>query len=224
MKITTIILLTGVWLTTSLAQRRIAPAQIPVPAASRQKNATTSGESQWWAAQRSIETAIQQLKSYLRESPKGERAETARQQIAVLLSLTMTASQPEWVTMDHMVPLLDVPDWRVASVDRQADITKLTVEIRCKRDDGEDCRFLPFNRYPLVLVDNAGRYYPMLEASPTAPEIRLTPNGKAVLTGGRILAVTVDFAPLATEAFAGQVHYRDDNRADPARFSVLRQR
>lgn len=219
------VVLTMACLITSFAQRsRSTQVRNPDPAASPQKKEPSSVEDKWWAAQRNLEAAIHQLESYIRTSPKGERAETARQQIAVLRSLTITAARPEWVTMDHMVPLRDVPDWRVSSVGRLADRTKVTIEIRCKREDGEDCRFLPFSRYPLVLVDNAGRYYPMLEVAPLAPEIEFTDNGKAIISGGRILPVTVDFAPLAPEAVSGQLHYRDDNKADPARFSVLRQR
>lgn len=37
-------------------------------------------EDKWWAAQRSIEAAIQQLEAYLRENPNGTRSTSARQQ------------------------------------------------------------------------------------------------------------------------------------------------
>jgi hypothetical protein len=191
---------------------------------STQRREPLSGENNWWAAQRSIETAIQQLESYLRQSSNGERAETARQQILALRSLTITAALPEWATMDHEVPSRDVPEWRISSISRAVDRTTFTIEIRCKREDGEDCHFLSFQRHPLVLIDNAGRIYPMLEARPSSPEIRFTDTGKAILAGGRILPVIVDFAPLPAETVSVQVQYRDRNTADPARFSALRQK
>jgi hypothetical protein len=188
------------------------------------KSEQISADNSWWAAQRSIEAAIQELGTYIRESPNGDRAETARQQIAALRSLTITASRPEWATMDHEVPSRDVPEWRVSSFRILTDRTTVTIEIRCKREDGEDCQFLPFQRHPLVLIDNAGRFYPMLEAAPLSPEIRFSDTGKVLLAGGRILPLLVDFAPLAPEAISGQIQYRDRNTTNPARFSALRQK
>src|SRR4029077_19134849 len=76
--------------------------------------APVSKEDKWWAAQRSIEAAIQQLETYLRENPNGARATTARQQLAVLQSLSVSASRPEWVKMDS-IGVLEIPEWRVAS-------------------------------------------------------------------------------------------------------------
>lgn len=188
------------------------------------KSKKIAADNNWWAAQRSIEAAIQQLGTYIRESPNGERAETARQQISVLRSLTITASRPEWATMDHEVPSRDVTEWRVSSFRLLADRTTVTIEVRCKREDGEDCQFLPFQRHPLVLIDNAGRFYPMLEAAPLSAEIRFSDTGKVLIAGGRILPLLVDFAPLAPEAISGQIQYRDRNTADPARFPSLRQK
>lgn len=197
------------------SQRAPKPAIPPVPAPK---------EDKWWAAQRSIEAAIQQLEIYLREHPNGTRAATARQQIDVLRDLTITASRPEWATMDHMLHMLDTPDWRVSSISRLADRTRVTIEIWCKRRDGEDCRFVAFSNHPLVLVDNAGKFYPMLEATPLASDTRFTDTGKVLLSGGRVLSLSVDFAPLAPQAASGQLQYRDSNTADPARFSVLRKK
>jgi hypothetical protein len=187
----------------------------------QQRRELPSVDKDWWAAQRSIEAAIQELEAYLRKFPDGGRSETARQQIAVLRDLTITAALPEWATMDHEVPSRDVPDWRISSLRRLADRATVTIEIRCKRQDGEDCHFLSFERHPLVLLDSAGRFYSMLEASSLPPETRYTDTGKAILAAGRILPVVVNFARLEPGAVSGQVQYRDRNTADPAPFSAL---
>jgi hypothetical protein len=207
----------------ALPQRRsYAPRQTPAPRAATRRD--SSPEDQYWAAQRAIEAAIQQLETYLRESPDGERAATARQQLEALRSMTVTASRPEWALLGSM-PLADVPEWRVASVDPQPQKTRLVVEIACRRDDGGDCHFYPFDRHPLVLVDQQGRLYPMLEASSLPPDVRYRDREERVaLSGGRTVTVSVDFAPLAASAVSGQVYYRDDNRAQPARFSVASSR
>jgi hypothetical protein len=203
-------------------------SNVPAPGiagtTSAQGREAASRENNWWAAQRSIEAAIQQLQAYLDQSPTGERAESARQQIAVLRDLTLSAARPEWATMDHQVPSRDVTEWRVSSIGRFADKTTITIEIRCKREDGEDCHFLSFQRHPLVLIDNAGRFYPMLDAAPLPLDIRFSDIGEALLAGGRILPLQVDFAPLAAAVVSGRTQYRDRNTADPARFSAVRQK
>jgi hypothetical protein len=120
--------------------------------------------------------------------------------------------------------LSNAPDWRVAAVDPQANRTRVTVEINCRREDGTDCYFDPFDRHPLVLIDNAGRFYPQLEAGALPPDVKFKDDGKAILSGGRIITLVVDFAPLSTGAVLGQVYYRDKNEAQPARFSLSRQK
>lgn len=179
------------------------------------------GADKYWAAQRSIEAAIQQLEAYLRESPDGRRAATARQQIEVLRSLTLTASRPEWVPMGSM-SLRDVPDWRVAAVEPQAERTRVTVEITCQRKDGKNCYFYPFEQYPLILIDNAGRYYPMLDSSPLPTDIHSEGYERRVaIFGGRTITVIADFAPLESGAVSGQIYYRDNNTSQPAQFSLM---
>jgi len=172
------------------------------------------------AAQRSIEVAIQQLEAYLRENPNAPRASTARQQLEVLMSLSVSASRPEWVKMDA-IGLLEIPEWRVASVEGLTDKTRLSVEIRCDRHDGGDCWFLPFDRAPLVLVDNTGQYYPMTESERLPSSVRHRADGQAVITSGRIVNLTVAFAPLAARSVSGEIYYRNNNQAKPARFSLL---
>jgi hypothetical protein len=96
----------------------------------------------------------------------------------------------------------------------------VTVEIDCGRADGGDCYFDPFDRSPLVLIDDAGRFYPMLEAGPLPPDVRLREGSQAALSGGRTISVGVTFAPLSGVVASGQIYYRDRNRAQPARFSL----
>lgn len=98
------------------------------------------------------------------------------------------------------------------------------MEIDCRREDGTDCYFDPFDRNPLVLIDNAGRFYPQLEAGALPPNIQFKDDGKAILSGGRIIILIMDFAPLSTGAVSGQIYYRDKNEAQPARFSLSRQK
>lgn len=192
------------------SQRAPKPAIPPAPAPK---------EDKWWAAQRSIEVAIQQLETYLRENPNGTRVATARQQLAVLQSLSVSASRPEWVKMDS-IGVLEVPEWRVASVEVRPQATHLVLEIRCARQDGGECYFLPFERAPLVLVDNSGQYYPMIKSSPLPAGIKHRPDGQVLLTSGRLVNLTVDCAPLAPAIASGQIYYRDNNQAKPAVFSV----
>ena len=204
------------------AQRR--PSRRAVPPAARARDAATE---QYWAAQRSLAAATQQLEAYLRAHPDGEYAATAKQQLEVLRGLSLAASQPEWASMNPR-NRTSAPEWRITSVERQPDRTSVTVEIRCPRQDGGECYFLPFDRAPLVLVDNAGHFYPMLDAGTLPRDVRVTGReraevaaGQAALSGGRSITLTVEFAPLASGAVSVQMYYRDDNRAAPAKFSLL---
>jgi hypothetical protein len=140
----------------ALPQRRAGDRRQGPPVQNSPSRPPTAAEAQYWAAQRGIESAIQQLEAYLRESPNGGRAATARQQLEVLRSLTVTASRPEWALLGSM-PLRDVPEWRVASVDAQPEKTRVAIEVACRREDGGGCYFYPFERRPLVLVDQQGR-------------------------------------------------------------------
>jgi hypothetical protein len=195
------------------------------PSGTRGGAATETGNDKYWAAQRSIESAIQQLEAYLREAHDGERAATARQQLELLRSLAVNASRPEWVSMKRGLHSRDVPQWRIALVEPQAERTRVTVEVMCTRDDGGDCYLYPFDRFPLVLVDNSGRHYPMLEAVSLPPGVSYNDRERrASISGGRTITVSVDFAPLANNTVSGQVYYRDDNEALPARFSLTRRR
>jgi hypothetical protein len=204
-------------LTVGFSQKRRPP--YPPPA---QPPAASSEEAKWWAAQRNIAAAIAQLEAYLRAAPNGGRAATAKQQIAVLRSLSITASRPEWTRMDSL-PLREIPEWRVASVERLNDRTRLMIEIKCERTDGGDCYFRPFDSFPLLLIDNAGQYYPMLEAASLPSDVKRRPDGQMLTSSSRVLNVAVDFAPLDPSVVSGQVYYRDNNQATPANFSLSAQ-
>lgn len=202
----------------ALAQR--PRAKRPVQTKPSPKATPKPEEDRYWAAQRDIAAAIQQLEAYLRESPDGERAATARRQLAALRELTAAAALPEWARMGEL-SIREVPEWRVAAVDRQPDVTRVTVEIACRREDGRDCYFRPFDRSPLVLVDDAGRLYPMLEPGALPADARAGDReGQVAISGGRTITITVNFAPLAAGALSGQLYYRDRNQARPARFSL----
>ena len=211
----------------ALGQRR-APARTPSGSTqqpARRDQTAEPGGDRYWAAQRAVEVAIRGLEEYLRQSPDGKHAPTARRQLVALKAMAISASTTEWVLMGER-PFREVPEWRVAAVDLRADKTRLTVEIACRRDDGGNCYFRPFDRNPLVLIDNRGRAHPMLEAGPLPPDIRLrdSDDRRAVLSGSRAITVTVDFAPLPADAASGQVYYRDSNQAKPARFALTSQR
>ena len=210
---------------TALAQRGSNRRAAPQP---RPRGASVPAADQYLAAQRSIEAASQQLEAYLRAHPDGEHAASARQQLEVLRGLSLTASQPEWASMNPR-NREGAPEWRITSVERQPDRTKVMIEITCPRQDGGECYFVPFDRAPLVLVDNAGRYYSMLDAGTLPRDVHVTGReraevtpGQSVLSGGRTITITVEFAPLANGAVSVQMYYRDDNRAEPAKYSLLR--
>jgi hypothetical protein len=209
--------------TAAPAQRRPSRRAAPPPRAAGGGAAT----EQYWAAQRSIAAAIQQLESYLRAHPDGEHAATARQQLEVLRGLSLATSQPEWASMNPR-NRDGAPEWRVTSIERQPDVTRVTVKIRCARQDGGECYFIPFDRAPLVLVDNAGRYYSMLDAGALPRDVHVTGReraevaaGQGVLSGGRSITITAEFAPLTSSVVSLQMYYRDDNRAEPAKYSLL---
>jgi hypothetical protein len=206
-------------MTTATAQKK-SVGQGPTKPNSGSQQITKPDEA-WWTAQRNIEAAINQLERYLRDAPNGSRAPTARQQLVALRSLTVTRSQPEWVLM-RALPLPDVPLWRVAGVEQLTDRTRTSIEIKCGRSDGGDCTFRSFDRSPLALVENQGELYPMLDAHPMPSDIRFARDGQPLLSAGRSLSITVDFAPLQNSATGGQIQFRDENQAQPAKFSLIR--
>jgi hypothetical protein len=211
---------------TTPAQRRRPPRapEQPRPTSQSDTERVNTGFDSYWEAQRSIEAAISQLEAYLRASPDGERAATAHRQLDTLRSLTASAALPEWVRMRDL-PLSEVPEWRVASVVTLMGATRVVIEIACRRQDGHDCYFRPFDRSPLVLIDDSGGHNPMLDAGELPADVRREEReGLAAISGGRTVSVTVGFAPLARGATGGQVYYRDRNEAVPARFRLAGRR
>jgi hypothetical protein len=138
--------------------------------------------------------------------------------------MAASAALPEWVRMRNL-PLSEVPEWRVASVETLPDATRVTIEIVCRRQDGKDCHFRPFDRSALVLIDDSGGHNPMLEAGDLPSDVRREEReGLAAISGGRTISVRIVFAPLARGAAGGQVYYRDRNEAVPARFRLAGRR
>lgn len=180
---------------------------------------------QWWAAQRSLEAAIQQLEEYLRLNPSGGRAETAKQQLEVLRGLTAAASKPNWVHLYLGAAVSS--EWRVSAVERLSDRTTVTLEIRCTQTIGE-CAFPAFDRgSPLVMLDSSGSYYPQVEAGEVPRDVRFVEEYGSSLyrfQPGRAITVTADFAPVKSSAAYIQVQYRDKNMAQPAKFPLTRQK
>jgi hypothetical protein len=149
---------------------------------------------------------------------------TARQQLDALRNMAASAALPEWVRMRNL-PLSEVPEWRVASVEALPDATRVVIEIACRRGNGKECHFHPFDRSPLVLIDAAGRHQPMLDGGELPADVRREDReGLAAIGDGRTVAMTVVFAPLARGATGGQVYYRDRNEAVPARFRLTGRR
>jgi hypothetical protein len=129
---------------------------------------------------------------------------------------------PRWVKLG-VLNNLDTPEWRVATVDPQSDRTRVKIEVRCAREDGRECRFQPFDRSPLVLIDAAGRLSRMLETSELPPDVRpdqAYAGTRVLLSSGRVITVDVDFAPLGKGIVTGKIYYRDVNEAQPAKFSL----
>lgn len=214
------LLITCAGMTPAQRRRPTRGAAQPRPASQSDTARAKTDSDSYWEAQRSIEAAIQQLEAYLRAAPDGERAATARLQLDTLRNIAASAALPEWVRMRNL-PLSEVPEWRVSSVEPLPDVTRVTIEIACRREDGHDCYFRPFDRSPLVLIDNSGGHDPMLDAGSLPSDVRREEReGLAAISGGRTISVTVVFAPLARGAAGGQVYYRDRNEAVPARFKL----
>ena len=201
-----------------LAAQTTVTGQTPAKAKSPIQQKPTRPDDAWWTAQRNIESAINALEKYLRESSNGSHAPAARQQLEALRNLTITQLQPEWVPM-RALALPDVPLWRVTNVQQLPDRTRIVLEMKCA-SEREDCSLKPFRKYPLILLA-AGDLYPMLEAGPLPTDIRYARDGTALLAAGRMVSVIVDFAPLQPVA-GGRVQFRDDNDATPAKFSLIR--
>jgi hypothetical protein len=206
-------------ITLHVAMGQTGGSTAPKPTTPTQRK-TAAADDGWWAAQRNIEAAINQLEKYLRESPNGSHAPAARQQLAALRSLSITRSQPEWVPM-RALALPDVPLWRVASIEVLTDRARATIEIKCGRSDGGDCNFRNFVASPLVLLDGAGELYPMLEANALPRDIRFARDGQVLLSSSRTLTLIADFAPLSSSTTHGQIQFRDANEAQPAKFSLI---
>lgn len=197
---------------------RTARSQTPRARVHAQQQ-TTGPDDAWWAAQRNVEAAIQQLEKYLRRSPNGPHAPTARQQLAALRSLSVTELKPEWVPM-RSLPLPDVPLWRVGDVEQLADRTRIVLEVKCT-SEREDCSLKTFEKHPLILLAE-GEVYPMLETGPLPADMRYARDGRALLSASRTVSVIVNFAPLQPSVAGGRVQFRDDNDAAPAKFSLIR--
>lgn len=108
--------------------------------------------------------------------------------------------------------------WRVTGIQPQAKSTRFLIEIK-NTDERRDGTFYSFDNAPLIVVDSGGNYYPMRSSSPAPADIR-EDDKRWVLQGGRVIRVVVEFAPLAEGSIYGSIKYKDNNRAEPAKFSL----
>lgn len=119
---------------------------------------------------------------------------------------------PVWTKLIYDV------QWRVAGIQPQAKSTRFLIEIK-NTDEQRDGTFYSFDNAPLIVVDGGGNYYPMRSSSSAPADIR-EENKRWVLQGGRVIRVVVEFAPLAEGSISGSIKYKDNNRAEPAKFSL----
>lgn len=192
-----------------------------------------SQESKFQTAQRNINQAIFNLEAFLKASPNSKDAPAARIQLKGLQNLAVSQMSIEPVDMStgkstgsYMGITRGDTEWYVETVERQEERTRVTLLIRNKNEQEERAMYA-LDSSPLILIDNKGEYYPVIE-KPVPPEgIREeTSSGGSypprwILQGGRAIRVDVFFAPLAPGAVGGKILYKDGNVAVPAKFSLL---
>ena len=169
---------------------------------------TQTPEQTFQAAQRGIWQAIFQLETYLRQSPNGKNATTAKLQLEDLHQISLFTSSKKYYGFDGPNTL-----WRITNVDRQDTVTHVTIEIKDVSDDTKHYT-QAFDKVPLVLIDNHGQYYPSGDVSDMPLGVEATKNGQGndnqwVFSVGMTFSVTVDFPPLAPDAASGKVFYKD---------------
>jgi hypothetical protein len=106
--------------------------------------------------------------------------------------------------------------WRVSNVEKEADLTRVTIEIKNEGSIGS-LWMAAFDAHPLVLTDNFGHYYESENVGPL-PEGVLPSNSdpqglmNSVWTyhSGQSFNIAVEFPPLQSGATRGTIKYRDD--------------
>ena len=180
---------------------------------------TSPPVNKFQTGQRHIYAAIADLQAYVKDNPTGKDARTASLQLKGLEALNSYASQASFVDLSSWGA-----SWRILTVDQQADVTHITFEIK-NTSDTATATFQAFDKFPLVLVDNAGQYYPSGDIGDLPAGLMTGKDQYSqpswFLHGGQTVTVTVDFPPLQPGATGGQVLYKDNSSAAPAKFSLL---
>jgi len=140
---------------------------------------------------------------------------------ATLNTSAPTPSRPEPPRVSNDFPswakLIFGMQWHIMAIQRQEKFTRFFIEIR-NIDEKSDRSFYSFNKAPLVVIDDGGSSYRMLTSSDPPEDVSEVGPGWH-LQAGRTITVAVDFAPLLNGKPAGHIVYRDNNSAEPAKFS-----
>jgi hypothetical protein len=198
----------------SVCMTQCIPAQDPPQGAA---------ETKFQVAQRGIVTAVASLEAYIRENPEGKDVPAAKIQLSSLKWLSPSSAVVSPVTLCSPEGGLE---WHVASVDAQRERTVVTLKV-ANTDDKRERNMYAFETQPLVMFDNKGTFYPMLEAPALPAGVRVQTRGSSRmvwwLQPQRVLTLQVVFAPLAPEATGGRILFMRDTangNAAPAEFSL----
>ena len=197
------------------------------PAAS--KSSATTPADNYWSAQRSIETSITQLETFIKNtSPDDKRMQAATAQLQMLKEIRIVPAKNPWSILMNKYPHIPSISWRVTSVEVGAERTTLTVEINNTNGNGEQC-FHAFDETPLILIDNKGGSVPMIEVGSLPAGIKSDrENGKKrwCIQGSQTIFLNVDFAPRARGTTSGQINYGEytTSLVAPAKFSLFQQK
>lgn len=107
--------------------------------------------------------------------------------------------------------------WHIKAIQPKEKLSRFYIEIR-NIDEQNERSFYSFNKAPLVVIDDSGNSYKMLNSSDAPEDIRELGEGWH-LQPKRAITVAVDFAPLGNGKTSGHIVYRDNNNAEPAKFS-----
>jgi hypothetical protein len=193
-------------------------------------------ESKYQIAQRNITSAITNLEQFVHDSPTAKEVPVALVQLNSLRGIRATATAVIPVRLNGGIAYATADnsgvEWSVLNVSKQPDKTVVTLSLHNILDNGTSA-FFAFDRNPLALIDNQGQYYSMLAVASALPAGvgKARQGGNAdnshylwTLQGGQTIQLTVEFEALSAAATGGKVLYKDDNRSEPAVFSLLNPR
>jgi hypothetical protein len=192
-----------------------------------QKNSASKTQNDYWAAQRSLESALAGLEKFLNDTSRDDpRWETAADQVQMLREIRLVPSQNAWSMLVKNYLNRPEMEWRVASIEISPDSTRAVLEIRNANLESERC-FDPLS--DLTLIDNRGRYVPMTRADGVPQNTKVQNIDRRTnwcLAANQVVITTIEFAPLAAGTTSGQIAYRTESGvgAKPVRFSLFQQK